>query len=176
MDDRYRRGLVSSLEFVDAASRASLDRLVRLACDLLEAPAGRLAVVDCDRQFFLAARGLPERPAGADRASLDCSICRYAVLSGRPLIVGDTRAHLDLAASRRVREAGVTAYAAIPMIHPDGRGFAALCVMDFAARDWDDHQLAILARLAEIATEICLHERPWNPNRKEEQRVASTPR
>jgi hypothetical protein len=41
------------------------------------------------------------------------------------------------------------------LTEPHGCAFGALCVIDVAVRDWDDHQLAILARLAQIATEIC---------------------
>ena len=175
VDDPCRWGMLSSPEFVDGPSRASLDRLVRLACDLLEAPAGLLAVVDRDRQFWLAACGLLDRPAESGPAGLGYSICRCAVVSCRPLIVGDTRADPILAAIPAVSETGVAAYAAIPMIGPAGRAFASLCVMDFTGRDWDDYQLAILARLADIATDICVPDQRWSPNSDEEQRVASTP-
>jgi GAF domain-containing protein len=147
---------------LDAPALPNLDRLVRLACDLLEAPIGLLTLVDRDRQFFLAAHGLPEPLASGRQTSLDYSICQYAVASGRPFIVGDTRADPVLAGSRAVTELGVTAYAGIPMIEPAGQAFGTFCVIDFTTRDWDDHQLAILARLAAIATEICIQDLPMS--------------
>ena len=157
--DPYRLDLLRSLGLLDTPPRPNLDRLIRLACDLLDAPIGLLTLVDRDRQFFLAAHGLPEGLASARQTSLDYSLCQYAVASGRPLIVGDTRGDPVLAANPAVTELGVLAYAGIPLIGPPSRAFGTVCVIDVKVRDWDDHQLANLARLAEIATEICLGER-----------------
>lgn len=97
----------------------------------------------------------------------------YAVAPGRPLIVGDARADPVLTANLAVSEMGVSAYAGIPLTGSDGPAFGTLCVIDFTVRDWDDHQLAILARLADIATDICLNERPWSET-KGAPGVAST--
>jgi hypothetical protein len=141
---------------LDAPPHPNLDRLVRLACDLLDAPIGLLTLIDTGRQFFLSAYGLPDPLATARQTGLDHSICHYAVTSCRPLVVGDVRDHPSLATNAAVTEMGVVAYAGIPMVSEDGPAFGTLCVIDLVARDWNDHQLAMLARLAEIATEICL--------------------
>jgi hypothetical protein len=155
LEDPDRLDALRGLNLLDAAPRPHLDRLVRLACDLLDAPIGLLTLVDRARQFFLAAHGLPDRLASARQTSLDYSLCQYVVATGRPLIVGDTRADPLLAANLAVSQMGVVAYAGIPMIDPDGQAFGAFCVLDMAVRDWDDHQLATLARLADMATELC---------------------
>jgi GAF domain-containing protein len=141
---------------LDAPPHPTLDRLVRLACALLDAPIGLLTLIDTGRQFFLSAYGLPDPLAAARQTGLDYSICQYAVTSGRPLVVGDARAHPGLAANAAVTEMGVLAYAGIPMVGEEGPAFGTLCVVDLVARDWNDHQLATLAHLAGIATEICL--------------------
>jgi GAF domain-containing protein len=73
--------------------------------------------------------------------------------------VGDTRAHAVLAASPAVTEMGVRAYAGIPTIDRQGYPFEACCVIDLAVRHWDDGQLATLARLADMAAEICVGDR-----------------
>jgi GAF domain-containing protein len=159
------------LDLLDKPAKPHLDRLVRLACALLDAPIGLVTVVDCDRQYFVAAHGLPDPSASARQTSLDYSICQYPVASGRPLIVGDLRAEPVLAANRAVTEMGVMAYAGIPLTDPVGRAFGAFCVIDVAPRDWDHGQLAALARLADIATDICVHERAGN-GLEEEHHVA----
>jgi GAF domain len=159
LDDPHRLGRLRSLDLLDRPARPNLDRLVRLACDLLDAPIGLVSVVDRDRQFFLAAHGLPALVASARQTSLDYSICKYPVASGRPLIVGDTRAEPLLAVSPAVTEMGVLAYAGIPLVDPQGQPLATFCVIDVRARDWDDALLAILARLAQIATEVCVGDR-----------------
>jgi GAF domain-containing protein len=156
LEDPHRLDRLASLNLLDAAPQANLDRLVRLACDLLAAPIGLLTLIDADRQFFLAAHGLPEPVASARQTSLEYSLCQYAVASGRPLIVGDLRDDSDLAANPAVTEMGVLAYAGMPMVDLQGQVFGTFCVIDLTVRDWDDAQLAILARLADIATELCV--------------------
>jgi GAF domain-containing protein len=173
LEDPFRLGRLRRLDLLDKPPRPNLDRLVRLACDLLEAPIGLVTVVDLDRQFFVAAHGLPGPLAAARQTSRDFSICQYALASGRPLIVSDTRADPVLAANRAVTETGVRAYAGIPLLDPLGLAFGTLCVIDVAPRDWDDCQLAALARLADIVTEICVYERERKGfDEEEELRVA----
>lgn len=137
-----------------------------------ETPIGLLSLIDTDRQFFLAAYGLPQPLAAARQTSLDYSICQYPVATGRPLIVGDTRAHPVLAANPAVTEMGVRAYAGIPMVDDQGYPFGTCCVIDLAVRHWDDGQLATLARLANIAAEVCLCD-PGRSRFEEARHVAS---
>jgi GAF domain-containing protein len=154
--DPQRLGRLHRLNLLDAAPRPNLDRLVRLACGLLEARIGPVSLIDTDRQFFLAAHGLPEPLATVRQTSLDYSLCQYPAATGRPLIVGDLQKHPLLAGNPAVTEIGVRAYAGIPMIDRQGYPFGTCCVIDLTERDWDDGQLATLARLADTATDICL--------------------
>ena len=78
-----------------------------------------------------------------------------------------------LASNPAVTELGALAYAGIPLIGPLGRSFGTFCVIDLGVRDWDGHELATLAHLAEIATEICLGD-PAYTDFEEGRRVAST--
>ena len=172
LEDSQRRDRLRSLNLLDAAPRPNLDRLVRLACDLLETPIGLLSLIDTDRQLFLAAYGLPQPLAAARQTGLHYSICQYPATTGRPLIVGDTRAHPVLAAHLAVTAMGVRAYAGIPMVDRQGYPFGTCCVIDVAARHWDDGQLATLARLANIAAEVCLCD-PGGSGFEEARHVAS---
>jgi GAF domain-containing protein len=156
LDDPQRLSALRRLDMLDRPPRANLDRLVILACELLDAPIGLLTLVDADRQFFFAAYGLPEPLASARQTGLEYSICQHVAASGRPLIVTDTHDDPTLAVNPAVTELGVRAYAGIPLITPEGHGVGTLCVIDLEPRDWDDHQLATLAELADIATQACL--------------------
>ena len=135
-----------------------MDRLVRLACELLDAPIGLLTLVDAHRQFFYSAHGLPEPVASTRQTGLDYSICQYAVASRLPLIVTDTTDDPTLATNPAVTDMGVRAYAGIPLITPGGYVIGVLCVIDTTARDWDDHQLATLAHLADLAIRTCMQQ------------------
>jgi GAF domain-containing protein len=131
----------------------SLERLTRLAADLLEAPVALLTLVDEGRQLFIGSHGLPEPIHSARQTPLQYSVCQYAVAAGGPLVVGDVGDHPFLANHAAVTELGVAAYAGIPITGPDEWAIGALCVIDFSPRDWTDDQLANLNTLAMVCTE-----------------------
>jgi GAF domain-containing protein len=137
-----------------------LDRLTRLAADLLEAPVALLTLVDFDRQLFICSHGLPEPLHSARQTPLGYSICQYAVAVGGPLVVANAANHLLLASHAAVSELGVAAYAGIPIVSPDEAGIGALCVIDFTPRDWTGDQLANLNTLATVCSEQIYGQQP----------------
>lgn len=153
-----RLGALRRLLLLDTPANPTFDRLTQLAAQLLEAPIALLTLIDTDRQFLLSAVGLPEPFCSDRQTSLDYSICQHAVVSGRPLIVQDTRREPLLADNPAVTDLGVTSYAGMPLVGAAGHAVGALCVMDIVTRDWPGHSLACLAHLADITMdEICLH-------------------
>jgi GAF domain-containing protein len=139
---------------LDRPADAILDRLTRLAGELLEAPMALLTLIDVDRQFFASAYGLREPLRSARQTPLDYSICQYAVASGRPLIVNDAQRDARLAGHPAVQEFGIAAYAGIPLVTEEGYTVGAFCVLDVVPRGWTADGLAILAHLAAVANEV----------------------
>ena len=130
-----------------------LDRLTGLAAQLLEAPVALLTLVDRDRQYVLSAYGVSTAVAPT---GLEYSICKHAVTSRRPLLVGDAQ-QLDLLRGHAaVIEYGVTAYAGMPLVTREGHAVGTLCVIDMVGRDWTGDQLVALSHLADIAMEAML--------------------
>jgi GAF domain-containing protein len=127
--------------------------LTRLAAALVDAPVALLTLVLDDRVLFVSSHGLPEPLRSVGQAPFELSICQYAVVTGRPLVCGDTRRHPGLSTTRAVTELGIAAYAGIPLVTPDDWTVGTLCVVDFVRRDWTDDQLAQLARLASICVD-----------------------
>ncbi|MFC7737640.1 GAF domain-containing protein [Roseomonas sp. GCM10028921] len=113
------------------------------------APIGLVSVVDEDRQFFKSATntGTSELPPGGEIA-LPLSLCRYAVISGTPLILEDAANHEVFGAHRAIRESGIAAYASIP-IRLEGHVIGTLCVFDSVPRSWTPEQLDSLRSLAD---------------------------
>lgn len=147
---------------IDARRAHILDRLVRLAADLIETAIAMLTIVEGHRQVFAAHAGLPEEVAAAGSTPLEYSICQHAVASGRSLIVCDARKDPILRDNRAVVDFGLVAYAGIPLITPEKHAVGTLCVVDMIPRDWTDDHVALLASLADIATdelELQRHER-----------------
>jgi len=176
VNDPGRLAALRHLFLLDSAPNRSFDRLTQLAAQLLEAPVSLLTLVDSDRQFFLSSAGLPEPLRSIRQTPLELSICQYAVIARRPLIVGDTRADPVLAANPAVTEMGVAAYAGIPLIVAEGHAVGSLCVLDFVVRDWTGDQLAILAHLTDITMdEMRLHVQDRIAQRRRERRGFTRP-
>ena len=136
---------------LDTRPDPTLDRLTQLVAELLDAPVCLLTLIDTDRQFFLSAFGLPEPMCSDRQTSLAYSICQHAVASGRPLIVEDTRLEPVLTDNPAVTDLGIASYAGIPLVDDAGYAIGTLCVLDVVPRDWSGHDLAVLARLADVA-------------------------
>jgi GAF domain-containing protein len=134
----------------------ALDRLTCLAAELLDAPVSILTLVSSDRQVFAGAHGLPEPLRSVRGTPLEYSLCQYIVETGAPLIVSDAARDQRVSSSRAVVELGVAAYAGMPVLSPTGHTLGALAVVDYVPRDWTDDRLALLAELAQVASdELC---------------------
>jgi GAF domain-containing protein len=162
LTDQVRLKAVERMIPVDGHRVRILDRIVRLAAELVEAPIALLTLVEAHRQIFVAQTGLPADLATAGSTPIEYSICQHAVTRRRPLIVGDARTDLLLRDHPAVLSLGVMAYAGIPLITSDGDTVGTLCAIDMIPRDWTDDQLARLALLADVATDqlqLQYHER-----------------
>jgi GAF domain-containing protein len=153
LTDPARIAAAGRLWPIDASRAHVLDRLVRLAAGLVQAPIAMVTIVEERRHVFAAHTGLPEHLAAVGSTSLEYSICQHAVARGRPLIVADARKDPLLSDNRAVVELGVVAYAGIPLTTSAGHAVGTLCAIDMVPRDWTDDQLAQLAQLAEFVTD-----------------------
>lgn len=151
LSDQVRLKTVERMIPVDRQRIRILNRIVRLASELVEAPIALLTLVEAHRQVFVAQTGLPEDLAAAGSTPIEYSICQHAVTRRRPLIVGDARTDPLLRHHPAVLTLGVVAYAGIPLITSDGETVGTLCAIDMGPRDWTDDQLARLALLADVA-------------------------
>ncbi|EHM02195.1 PAS domain S-box protein [Acetobacteraceae bacterium AT-5844] len=133
------------------------DRLTRLARRLVRAPVALVTLLDDDRQFFLSAQGLPEPLAQLRETPLSYSFCRTVVETGLPLAVADAREDPCLRENPAIEELGVVAYLAMPLALPDGCVVGALCVIDWAPRQWSEEDRQALADLAgAVMTELAM--------------------
>jgi PAS domain S-box-containing protein len=115
------------------------ERLARAAAHALHAPVAQVTLVAEDGQVRGATFG-----DESGTAVFEDSLCQQVAASGEALVLGDTRT-----AESRGNE--VAAYAAVPLTTAAGHTLGALCVMDFAARDWTDGEVEILRDLAALA-------------------------
>ena len=134
------------------------DRLARLTCRLLQAPAALISLVTADRQILMGAHGLPEPWVSSRQSPLSQSICQHVVTGNLPLIIADARIHPLVHDNPAVHELLMVAYLGVPLLGPDGEILGAVCAMDSTPRDWSEDDIETLSVLSQAVTsEIGTH-------------------
>jgi len=114
----------------ETESGNSLDRLVRLAALLCDAPTGLITLVDDIRQIYAAQVGWD----GPDTSPLEFGFCPTVVNQAETLVIPEIFADPVHAANPITREGGPRFYAGVPLF-TEARGvFGALCVLDTVPR------------------------------------------
>ena len=146
---------LAEIGVVDAPSDADFDHITDFVADLADAPVALVSIVepDKDRQFFKAARGLPEPWRSRRETPLSHSFCKHVQASGEPLIVEDSRQHPLVRENPAVEELNVAAYLGVPIRGVSGEPIGALCAIDTAPRAWPDQQVATLQKLAKLVND-----------------------
>ncbi|HEV2529507.1 MAG TPA: ATP-binding protein [Thermomicrobiales bacterium] len=130
----------------------ALDRLARLASRLIGVPIAMVTVIEPDRQRFLGQIGLPE-PWASDRESpLSMSLCQYPAASGEILTIRDTRLASHIPTAANVIDAGIIAYAGVPLRSREGEILGTFCAIDREPRDWTPEEISALEDLAASAS------------------------
>jgi PAS domain S-box-containing protein len=154
--DAARLGVLGDTGLLDRPRTPGLDRLTKLATQMLRVPTALVSLVDADRQVFASQLGLHEPWATAGETPLSHSFCQYVVDDDAPLVVSDARDDDRLRDNRAVDEIGVIAYAGMP-IRVGGQTLGSFCAIDGKPREWSAPDLAVLEDLAAaVASEIAL--------------------
>jgi PAS domain S-box-containing protein len=128
----------------------SLDRLTRLAAQLLAAPYAQVSLI-ADEQVVASVTGIE---LGIDDRATPAqdSLCTLTVLARAPVVIPDARADAQAAPLPPVTAGQVRAYLGAPLI--DHRGFClgALCVYDAGPRQWTEEQVRLLSEVAASVT------------------------
>lgn len=149
-----RQAALQAYDILDTAPEQAYDDLVRLAVMLCGTPAAMISLIDDDRQWFKAKRGLDveQTPRGE-------AICDHAIRSpGQLLEVPDTR--LDPRFSTLSLDVGgqpLRFYAGVPLRTPAGDALGTICVVDVVPRELDEAQregLKVLGRQVENLLEL----------------------
>lgn len=160
LGDPKRLAALALTGLMDEDADSAFDRFTKLAARWVGAPVALLTLVDDHRQFFKSAVGLAEPWASKRQTPLSHSLCQYAVSSGEPLIIADTRQQPWLRHNFASEQMQVIAYAGVPLLTSDAQALGALCVIDSQPRVWTEHEIDVLRDLAAITmTEIELRGR-----------------
>ncbi len=153
MTDTERLKIVEQTGLLTGAADDALDRLARLAAAIVGAPSAYVSLVARDRQVFPGMAQAGSDLVGSRSEPISNSFCQFAVATGEPLVIPDSRANPLTQATARARESKVGAYAGIPLSTAQGVILGTLCVADPEARPWGDHELALLQDLTLLAAQ-----------------------
>ncbi|MEX2290606.1 MAG: SpoIIE family protein phosphatase [Mycobacteriales bacterium] len=139
---------------------SGLDRLTRLAADLLDSPWAQVSLL-AEEQVIASLFGsgvTADVSADQRRGRLADSLCTVTVSLGAPFSVSDTREDPRVRDLPPVTSGGVRAYLGVPMLTSTGLVLGAMCVYDERPRTWSPRDVGVLAELAASASaELELH-------------------
>lgn len=144
-----RLDAVRATGLLDSPSELFFDRLIRLAAEIVRAPAAFLSLVDEERDFYKSSFGFDEE-FSKKREVRGETFCHHTLLSGGRLVVDDTRQDPRFRHIPTIKSLGVESYVGIVLSvneHPVG----AFCVIDHRPRRWlpkEVESIAVLARAA----------------------------
>ncbi|OBB57754.1 hypothetical protein A5757_18070 [Mycobacterium sp. 852013-51886_SCH5428379] len=127
----------------------ALDRVAKLTAEALGTRYAAISLVDKDTQL-LAGCSVTDADFVRSRP-IQLSVCKFAVVAGRPLIVEDTTAHPLLAKHPVVTSGEVLAYAGVLLTDDDGNIVGTLCIWDDHPRPWTGPQIQLLEDFAALA-------------------------
>ena len=128
------------------APSAGLDRLTRLAADLLGAEFSQVSLLAAE-QYVASLHG-GDLAAAVQASPVAESLCSLTLEQRATVIINDTRADPRAAALPPVVSGGVRSYLGVPLIDSAGLALGALCVYDGHERSWTANDVGVLGELA----------------------------
>ncbi len=146
-DEAARLAAVHRYEILDAPPDGTFDDIAELAAIVCGTPIATVTIVDADRVWFAASRGLP----GVKQIGTEPGLCTSAYLSDGPYVVNDALLDPRTLDHPLVRgKLGLRFYAAAPIISEDKFRLGTVNVIDSMPRQLTDNQTAVLAGLAKL--------------------------
>lgn len=150
VDEHTRQRELDTYRVLDSLPDEAFDDVVRLASMLCDAPIALVSLVDRDRQWFKAKRGLDGSGTARREAFCDHAIREPDALLEVPDTAQDPRfAHLPLVTEHEARF-----YAGMPLVTPSGAPIGTVCVLDREPRTLDPRQREALASLARLTMNL----------------------
>ncbi|WP_216902828.1 sensor domain-containing diguanylate cyclase [Synechococcus sp. CCY 9618] len=132
---------------LDTGRDEHFDRILDLAGAIFHTPIVAISLVESDRQWFLAHRGLDVQETPRDQ-----SFCAHAIVHDEVMVVPDARSDERFRTNPLVcADPHIRFYAGAPLQTPEGHNLGTLCIIDREPRDLTQEQRQLLHRLAQLA-------------------------
>ncbi len=146
LDENKRLAALIRSQLLDTPIEDRFERVIRLACRILNVPIAAFTLVDEKRQWFKAVQGLSDL-----EAPREISMCAHTILGDDPMIVPDTRKDTRFVDNPMVtQDPRLGFYAGCPVRSPDGYKIGTLCIADTRPRKLNAEQVTALRDLGGI--------------------------
>ncbi len=136
---------LESYRIIDSRPEADFDELVELAGQICKCPISLISLLDKDRQWFKARKGL-----NVPETSRDIAFCSHAILQDQIMEVEDTKLDDRFHDNPLVTgDPNIRFYAGAPIVSPTGHKLGTICVIDHNPNKLDpdqEHALELLSR------------------------------
>jgi GAF domain-containing protein len=139
-----RLATLQSYKILDTAPDEGFYDIVDAVRTCLDVPMAFVSLVDADRQWFKAHRGLSlfETPR-------DVSFCGHAIMGASPFVIPDTLKDERFCDNPLVvSDPYIRFYIGVPLIVPGGEAIGTLCAFDTTPRAESHHDVSIMRLLA----------------------------
>lgn len=143
-NEANRLKALESYELLDTLPESDYDDIVRIASLICDTPISLVTLIDKDRQYFKARKGLD-----VNETPREFAFCAHAINKPNELlIVPDSRQDLRFMDNPLVsNDPHVVFYAGVPLVNEDGHALGTLCVIDHKPRELTREQEASLKSL-----------------------------
>ena len=147
-DEAARLASLRRYEILDTEAEQAFDDLAEVAALMLDTPIATISLVDGQRQYFKARRGLD-----VSETPRDISFCGHTILDPEGVfVVPDAAADERFADNPLVTQQGIRFYAGAPLLDEDGHALGAICAKDYRPREVTPQQTKALRALARLVT------------------------
>ena len=148
-DESGRLKALGGLNVLDSGDEQPFEHIVAMVEQILRVPMCAVSLVDKDRQWFKARRGLD-----VCETARDISFCTHAIRGTEPFAIPN--ALLDGRFMNNPLVTGaphIRSYLGIPLMTPDGYNIGSLCAMDVIPRVFSSAETSILKNFAKLVVD-----------------------
>jgi GAF domain-containing protein len=146
LTDPARLAAVRRYEILDAPTDGQFDTIAAAAAAVCGTPIATVSIVDADRVWFAAAKGLD----GVTQVGVEPGLCASAFCADDPYVINDAVTDPRTLHHPLVRgELGLRFYAAAPIVTTDGHHLGTVTAIDATPRELTEAERTVLSHLAD---------------------------